>query len=146
MHEPNQEKIAFITFRSVFCYKVMSFGLKNTGAKYQRMITKIFESILGKTMDAYIDDMVVKSIKESDHIKDLTKVFTILKRHKLKLNAKKCAFRVNSRNCLAHMVTRRGIDGNPEQITAISILVSPKTGKEVQTLIEMAVALNQFSS
>ena len=84
----------------------MPFGLKNIGATYQRMITRVFELILGKTMDAYIDDMVVKSKEEPDHIRDLTEVFTILKRHKLRLNATKCAFGVSSEKFLGHMVTR----------------------------------------
>ena len=78
------------------------------------MITKIFEPIRGKTMDSYIDDMVVKSKKELDHVRDLIEVFVILKRHKLRLNAAKCAFRINSEKLLGHLVTRRGIEVNPE--------------------------------
>ena len=74
----------------------MLFGLKNAGVTYQRMIMKMFEPILGNTMDAYIDHMVVKSKEESDHIRDLTEVFMILKTHKLRLNAAKCAFEVSS--------------------------------------------------
>ena len=74
MHGPDQEKIAFITPRGEFCYKVIPFELKNTRATYQRMITKMFEPIMGKTMDAYIDDMVVKSKKNLDHVRDLTEV------------------------------------------------------------------------
>ena len=92
----------------------MPFGLKNAGATYQRMITKMFELILEKTMDTYIDDMVVKSKKESNYIRDLIEVFTILRRHKLKLNATKCAFGVSSGKLLGHLVTRRGIEANPE--------------------------------
>ena len=69
----------------------MPFDLKNVGATYQRMMTNMFEPILGKTMDACIDNMVVKSKEEPDHIGDLTEVFDILKRHKLRLNATKCA-------------------------------------------------------
>ena len=80
MHEPNQEKTASITPRGVFYYKVMPFGLKNAEATYQRMITKMFEPILGKPVDAYIDDMVIKNRKESDNVRDLTKVFTILRK------------------------------------------------------------------
>ena len=72
----------------------------------------MFKPILGKTMDAYIDDMVIKSIKELDHIRDLTEVFTILKRHKLRLNATKCAFWVSSEKFLGHLMTRRGIEIN----------------------------------
>ena len=103
IHELDQEKTT-ITPRCVFCYKVMPFGLKSTRATYQRMIIKIFESIISKTMDAYIDDMVVKSKKESDHVKDLTEVFTILRRHKLRLNAAKCSFGVSSGKFLGHLV------------------------------------------
>ena len=95
MHEPDQEKIIFNTPRGVFYYKVMLFDVKNIRATYQRMITKMFEPILGKTMDAYIDDMVVMSKEEWDHIRDLTEVFVILKTHKLRLNAIKCAFVVS---------------------------------------------------
>ena len=71
--------------------------MKNTGATYQRMVMKIFDPILGKTMDAYIDDMVVKSKEELDHIRDLTEVFTILKRYGVRLNVEKCAFGVSSK-------------------------------------------------
>ena len=69
------------------------------------MITKIFKLIVGKTMYAYIDDMMIKSKKESDHVRDLTKIFAILKRHKLRLNAAKCAFEVSSKKFLGHLVT-----------------------------------------
>ena len=106
MHELDQKKTAFITPKGIFCYKVMPFDLKNAGATYQMMITKIFEPILGKTMDAYIDDMVVKSKEESDHIRDLTEVFAVLKRCKLRLNTAKCAFGVSSKKFLGHLVTR----------------------------------------
>ena len=98
----------------------MPFGPKNARATYQRMITKMFEPIMGKTINAYIDDMVVKSKRESNNIRDLTKVFAILKEHKLILNAAKCAFVVCSKKILRHLVTRRGIKANLEQIIAIS--------------------------
>ena len=114
MHELDQEKTTFITHRGIFCYKVMPFKLENVDATYQNMDTKIFESILGKTMDAYINDMVVKSKREIDHIRDLTKVFTILKRPNLRLNKTKCAFRINSGKFLGHLVTRQGIETNPK--------------------------------
>ncbi|GFS32854.1 hypothetical protein Acr_00g0025100 [Actinidia rufa] len=77
--------------------------------------TKIrFEPILGRTMDAYINDMVVKSKEELDHIKDLTEVLAILRRHKLRLNAAKCAFGGSSEKFLRHLVMRRGIEVNPK--------------------------------
>ena len=68
---------------------------------------------MGKTMDAYIDDMAVKSRKESNNVTDLTEVFVILKRHKLRLNAAKCTFGLSSRKFLGYLVTQRGIEVNP---------------------------------
>ena len=114
MSEPNQENTTFITPRGIFCYKIKPFGLKNADAMYQRMITKMFKSILVKTMDTYIDDIVVKSKEESNHIRDLTEVFTILKRHKLRLNTAKCDFGVSSGKFLENLVTRREIEVNPK--------------------------------
>uniref|UniRef100_A0A2N9GJX8 Reverse transcriptase domain-containing protein n=1 Tax=Fagus sylvatica TaxID=28930 RepID=A0A2N9GJX8_FAGSY len=76
--------------------RVMPFGLKNVGGTYQRMVIKMFSELLGKTVEVYIDDMVVKSIKSSNHVQDLRQVLDILKRHNLKLNAAKCAFGVGS--------------------------------------------------
>uniref|UniRef100_A0A2N9EQY4 RNA-directed DNA polymerase n=1 Tax=Fagus sylvatica TaxID=28930 RepID=A0A2N9EQY4_FAGSY len=94
LRKEDQEKTAFITPRGIFCYKVMPFGLKNAGETYQRMVTKMFSELLGKTVEVYIDDMVVKSVKSTDHVGDWRKVFEILKRHNLKLNATKCTFGV----------------------------------------------------
>jgi hypothetical protein len=64
----DQEKTAFITPRGAYCYKVMSFGLKNAGATYQRMVTTMFGHLIGKTVEVYIDDMLVKSVKKEDHL------------------------------------------------------------------------------
>ncbi|XP_057465711.1 uncharacterized protein LOC130755326 [Actinidia eriantha] len=146
LHRPDQEKTAFMTPRGVFCYKVMLFGLKNAGATYQRMVTKMFHHVLGRTMDAYIDDMVVKSKEETDHLRDLAEIFAILQKHKLRLNAAKCAFGMGSGKFLGHLVTRRGIEANPEQIAAIDQITSPRNAKEVQKLTGLAAALNRFIS
>uniref|UniRef100_A0A2N9IRH8 Reverse transcriptase domain-containing protein n=1 Tax=Fagus sylvatica TaxID=28930 RepID=A0A2N9IRH8_FAGSY len=146
LRKEDQEKTAFITPRGIFCYKVMPFGLKNAGATYQRMVTKMFSELLGKTVEVYIDDMVVKSIKSTDHVEDLRKVFEILRRHNLKLNATKCAFGVGSGKFLGFLVTQRGIEANPDQIAAIQGLQPPKNVREVQRLTGMAAALNRFIS
>ena len=94
----DQEKIAFVTPVGNYHYKVMPFDLKNAGSTYQRMMTKIFEPQLGKNVEVYIDDMVVKSKLVSEHVTDLTSIFEILREHKLRLNASKCSFGVGSRN------------------------------------------------
>ena len=92
----DQEKTAFVTPVGNYHYKVMPFGLKNTGSIYQRMITKMFEPQLGKNVEIYIDDIVVKSKLVVEHLADLTSIFEILRRHKLHLNASKCSFGVGS--------------------------------------------------
>ena len=71
----DRKKTAFITPLGVYCYKVMSYGLKNAGATYQRMVTKMFKEKIGKTMEIYIDDMVVKSNLSQNHLEDLTETF-----------------------------------------------------------------------
>ena len=109
----------------------MPFGLKNAGSTYQRMMTKMFEPQLGKNVEVYIDDKVVKSKLVFEHVTDLTSIFEILKEHKLRLNASKCSFRVSSGKFLGYMVTHRGIGVNPDQIKAINDLQPPWNPKEV---------------
>ena len=91
----------------------MPFGLKNAGATYQRLVTKMFQDHLGKTIEVYIDDMVVKSKLAQDHLEDLRKVFDILRRYQLKSNATKCAFGVGSGKFLGSLVTREGLKPTP---------------------------------
>ena len=92
----NQEKTTFVTPIRNYHYKVMSFELKNAGSIYQRMMTRMFESQLGKNIEIYIDDMVVKSKMVSEHLGDLQAIFEILRKYKLRLNASKCSFDVGS--------------------------------------------------
>ena len=72
----------------------MPFGLKNAGSTYQKMMTRMFEPQLGKNIEIYIDDMVVKSKVEFEHVNDLGNIFGILRKHKLHLNTSKCSFGV----------------------------------------------------
>ena len=109
----------------------MPFGLKNAESTYQRMMTKMFEPQLGRSIEVYIDDMVVKSKLMSKHVGDLTNIFEILRKHKLHLNASKCFFGVGSGKFLGYMVTHREIKVNPDQIQAINSLQPPWNPKEV---------------
>ena len=92
----------------------MSFGLKNARSTYQRMMTRMFEPQLGKNIEIYIDDMVVKSKVVSKHVRDLGDIFKILRKHKLHLNAAKCSFGVGSGKFLGYIVTHHGIEVNPD--------------------------------
>ena len=124
----------------------MPFGLKNAEATYQRMMTRMFRDKIGSTVEVYIDDMVVKNKQEMQHINDLKGVFEVLRRHKLCLNADKCAFGVGAGKFLGYLITNRGIEVNPNQIEAVKCLKSSSNPKEVQVLTSMLAALNQFIS
>ena len=110
------------------------------------MITKMFESQLGKNIEIYIDDMVMKIKMVSEHLGDLRVIFQILRKYKLHLNASKCSFGVGSSKFLGYMVTHRGIEVNPDQIKAINNLRSPRNPKEAQKLTGMAATFNRFIS
>ena len=121
----DQKKTSFVTPVGNYHYKVIPFGLKNAGSTYQKMMTKMFEAQMGKNIEVYIDDMVVKSKMESEHIWDLINIFKILRGHKLRLNASKCSFGVGSGKFLGYMVTHRGIEVNPDQVKVINNLQPP---------------------
>ena len=142
----DQEKTASVTPIGNYHYKVMPFGLKNTGATYQRIMTRMFEPQLGKSIKVYIDDMVVKSKVMFEHVRDLRHIFEILRRHKLRLNVSKCSFGVGSGKFLGYMVNHRGIEVSPDQIKAVNSLQPPRNPKEVQRLTGMIAALNRFIS
>ena len=110
----DQEKTVFVTPIRNYYYKVMPFGLKNTGSTYQRMMTRMFKLQLGKNIEIYIDDIVVKSKMISEHVGDLRAIFEILRKYKLRLNASKCSFGVGSGKFLGYMVTHRRIEVNPD--------------------------------
>ena len=82
----------------------------------------MFEPQLGKNIEVYIDDMVVKSKVVSEHVGDLENIFEILRKHKLRLNASKCSFGIRSGKFLGYTVTHRGIEVNPDQVKAINSL------------------------
>ena len=104
----------------------MSFGLKNAGATYQHLINKMFQDLLGKTMEVYINDMLVKSLHAEDHIDHLRQSFEVLRKYNMKLNPTKCAFGVTSGKFLGYVVTKRGIKANPKQIKSVLNVVLPK--------------------
>ena len=119
MHPPNAEKTTFITPHGIYCYNAMPFGLKNVKATYQRLVTKIFQPLMGRKMEVYIDDMLIKSKECLDHTKHLQETFELLRMNGMKLNPLKCAFEVSSIKFLGFMVTQREIEVNPIHLRAI---------------------------
>ena len=111
---------SFITPFGSFCYVTMSFGLKNDGATNQRCMLKCFMNLIGQTIEAYVDDIMVKS-KWADHlVDDLEQTFAKLRANGIKLNPKKCVFGVPWGMLLGFIISKRGIEANPEKISAIT--------------------------
>ena len=104
MAEEDQEKTAFITSQGLYCYKVMPFELKNAGVTYQRLVNKMFNRQIGRNMEVYVDDILVKSKEELAHLDDLRETFATLKQYQMKLNPSKCVFGVASSKFLGFMV------------------------------------------
>nr|KYP52107.1 Uncharacterized protein K02A2.6 [Cajanus cajan] len=96
MHPADEDKTAFIADQANFCYRVMPFGLKNVGATYQRLMDKVLVNQLGQNVEAYVDDMVVKSESVSRHFDDLQELFDTIGMYQLKLNPEKCSFGVQA--------------------------------------------------
>jgi len=129
----DQETTAYCTPNGIFCYKVMPFGLKNTGATCQRAIQTIFEDMQHKTVECYINDLVVKLRKRPDQLRDLQQIFERLRRCQLKMNPPKCAFGVTSGNFL-------GLSSNIEALELTKLKSKPfKTCLGLRTLKSFAV-------
>jgi len=109
MHPMDEERTAFMTERSCYCYKVMPFGLKNAGATYQRLMDKVLAPMLGRNVQAYVDDMVVTSPEKNRNVADLEELFATIAKYKLKLNPEKCIFGVEAGKFLGFLLTERGI-------------------------------------
>ncbi|KAM1908622.1 hypothetical protein ACFX14_028108 [Malus domestica] len=122
MNPPDQEHTAFTTDSGLYCYKI------------------------GKSMEVYVDDMLVKSKHVDKHITNLSETFTILKRYRMRLNPNKCAFGVGSGKFLGFMISQRGIEANPEKIKAIIDMKEPVTSKDIQSLTGKVAALTRFIS
>ena len=131
MHEADQEKTLFVTSQGLFCYKVIPYGLKNAGATYQRLMNKMFTQQIGRNVQVYIDDMLVKSRREEDHLEDLRETFNTLRSYNMKINPGKCAFGVMAGKFLGFMVSQRGIEANLDKIRAIMEMAPQRNVKEV---------------
>nr|XP_009383604.1 PREDICTED: uncharacterized protein LOC103971335 [Musa acuminata subsp. malaccensis] len=142
----DQEHIAFITDRGVYCYKVMLFGLKNTGGTYQRIVNELFKQQLRRNMEVYVDNMIVKSKSASTHMADLAETFRTLKRFGMRLNPSKCVFGVRSGKFFRFIIHQRGIDANPKKVRAIIEMQPPRSIKEVQRLTGRLITLSRFNS
>ena len=146
MDPDDQEKTSFVTGQGTYSYRVMPFGLKNTGATYQRLVNRMFQKQIGASMELYIDDMLVKSTTVELHITHLSEAFQILREYNMKLNPAKCVFGVSTGKFLGFIVNNRGNEANPDKIKAVLDMPPPSNIKEVQRLTGRIAALSIFVS
>jgi hypothetical protein len=123
---------------------MMPFGLKNTGATFQRMVNKVFQEQIGRNVEAYVDDLLVKSMTDRGHVEDLRETFATLNKADMKLNPNKSFFGLTGGKFLGFMVSMRGIEIHPSKSQAILDIQPPTNLKELQSLTGRLTALNRF--
>jgi hypothetical protein len=146
MKESDQLATSFITPFGMYCYTTMPFGLRNAGATYQRCTNHVFGEHIDRTVEACIDDIVVKTRKASDLLSDLEATFSCLKAKSIKLTPEKCVFGVPRGMLLGFIVSEQGIEANPEKIVAITNMGPIKDLKGVQRVMGCLAALSRFIS
>jgi hypothetical protein len=146
MKKEDEPKTSFITPSGTYCYLRMLEGLKNAGGSFSRMTVKVLHSQIGRNVLTYVDDIIVKSTKQENHIADLQEIFANFKQAALKLNREKCVFGVKKGKFLGCLVSTNGIEANPNKIEAILWMKSPNTKKGGQRLAERLASLNRFIS
>ncbi|GAU18440.1 hypothetical protein TSUD_231770 [Trifolium subterraneum] len=144
MAEIDKKKTAFMTETGNYYYNVMSFGLKNAGATYQRMMNKVFHNEIGDMLEVYMDDMIVKSEEEIDHTVHLKRVFDQARKFNMRFNPEKCTFGVKAGKFLGFYLTERGIEANPDKCRAFFDYPTPKSKKSIQTLNGMLTSMARF--
>ena len=130
----------------MYCYVTMPFGLRNAGATYQRCMLHVFGDHIGRNVEAYVDDIVVKSRKTDDLVTNLKIVFNCLRAKGVKLNPEKCVFGVPRGMLLGFIVSQRGIEPNPEKVEAIRWMGPIRDLKGVQRVMGCLAALSRFIS
>jgi hypothetical protein len=146
MKEFNQLATSFIMSFGMYCYITMPFGLRNAGATYQRFMQHVFGDHIGRTIEAYVDDIVVKTRKVDDLVDDPRIAFGCLRANRVKLNPEKCVFGVPRGMLLGYIVSQQGIEANPEKVAALERMGPIRDLKGIQKVLGCLAALSRFIS
>ncbi|GJT08457.1 reverse transcriptase domain-containing protein [Tanacetum coccineum] len=144
MAKEDEEKTAFITSQGILCYTKMPFGLRNVGATYQRLVDKAFHKQIGRNLEVYMDDLVIKSRTEDEIVRDIEETFKTLREINMKLNPNKCTFGVKEGMFLGYKVNSKGLKVCLDKVDTVLSLPSPKCLKDVQKLNGKLASLNRF--
>jgi hypothetical protein len=146
MKESDQLATSFITPFGMYCYVTMPLGLRNAGATYQQCMQHVFGDHIGRTVEAYVDDIVVKTRRADDLVGDLSIAFSYLRANGVKLNPEKCVFGVPRGMLLGYIVSQQGIEANPKKVTALERMGPIWDLKGVQKVLGCLAALSRFIS
>src|SRR3954463_9976184 len=137
-------KTTFITRYGSYEYTVMSFGLTNAPATFSRLMNYIFMEYLDKFVVVYLDDILIYSKNEEEHVKHLCLILAKLREHKLYAKYSKCEFWLPKVTYLGHVISKDGIAVTPERIQAILNWTPPKTVKQVRSFLGLASYCHRF--
>jgi hypothetical protein len=146
MAKEDEEKTSFITPFGTSCFVRMLEGLNNADPTFNRMSGEIFKPQIGRNIQAYVADLIVKRGERDNHISDLAETFANMRRAGLKLNPEKCVFGVTKAKILGCLISSKRIAANLDKIKAIREMEEPKTKKDIQKLNGRVAALNRFIS
>src|SRR6185369_3430933 len=148
MAEEDTSKTAFRCpgFVGLFEWVVITFGLKNAGATYQRAMNLIFHDLIGIILKVYIDDIVIKSAGLSHHLADLRLALERMHQYGLKMNPLKCAFVVSTGKFLGFIIHEKGIEIDPKRIEAMKKVEAPACKKDLQKFLGKVNYLKRFIS
>jgi ribonuclease HI len=146
MKKEDEPKTSFITPSGTYCYLRMPEGLKNAAGSFSRMTAKVLRSQIGRNVLTYVDDIIVKSTKQENHVADLQETFANFRQAGLKLNPEKCVFGVKKGKFLGCLVSTKGIEANPSKIEAILRMEPSNSKKGAQRLAGRLASLNRFIS
>jgi hypothetical protein len=146
MTEEDKASTSFITPFGTCCFVRMLEGLKNARSTFSRLTKKVLESQVGRNIFTYVDDIVVVSKNEEDHLADLVETFANMRDARLRLNPEKCVFGVRQGKILGYLVSHQGIEANPTKVQAIINMAPPQSTRDVQRLTGRLAALNRLIS
>jgi hypothetical protein len=146
MKKEDEPKTSFMTPSGTCCYLQMPEGLKNAGGSFSRMTAKVLHSQIGRNVLTYVDDIIVKSTKQENHVADLQETFANFRQAGLKLNLEKCVFGLKKGKFFGCLVSTKGIEANSSKIEAILRMEPPNSKKGAQRLAGRLTSLKRFIS
>lgn len=142
--ESHKAKTAFVTFNGLYEFNVMSFGLTNAPATFQRSLNSVLKGLTFKQCLVYLDDIIVYSSNFTEHLQRLNNIFERFRAHGLKIQPRKCQFAKDKVWYLGHELSSKGCSPDPAKVEAIVNIATPTTTAEVHKFLGMMVCQSKY--